>query len=118
MSFSFITFVFEFYFLSCDPDFHFHLLIPVAFVVVHVVYFRRPSSRLWFPKSVVGMYAFECCRKQLLRYSISLPYSSPDVNLIAFFLEVDCHRTVGIDIIQKFDVHLFYPLFLIEVSTA
>ena len=55
---------------SSDPDFHFHQLIPVAFVVDHVVYYRirvsrrrseddydirRLSSSLWFQKSLVGI---------------------------------------------------------------
>ena len=32
--------------------------------------------------------AFECCRKQLGRYIISLVYSSPDVVLVAFFVQM------------------------------
>ena len=55
-------------------------------------------------------YVFECCREHLGRYGISLSYSSPDVDLVAFF--VDCHRAVGVDFHQEFDVHIFYPLFL------
>ena len=31
-------------------------------------------------------YAFECCRKQLERYGISLSYSSLDVDLVVFFV--------------------------------
>ena len=30
--------------------------------------------------------SFECCREQLGRYDISLSYSSPDVDLVAFFV--------------------------------
>ena len=57
-------------------------------------------------------YAFGSCRKQLGRDSISLTYSSPDVDIVAFFVYVDCHRAVGVDFLQEFDVHIFYPLFL------
>ena len=61
-------------------------------------------------------YAFEWCRKQLGRYGISLSYSSPDVDLVTFFVYVDyCHRTVGVHFLQEFDVHIFYPLFLRSV---
>ena len=35
-----------------------------------------------FP-SQSSKYAFECCRKQLGRYGVSLSYSSPDVDLVA-----------------------------------
>ena len=35
-------------------------------------------------------YAFDCCRKQLERYCISLSHSSRDVELVAFV----CRRTV------------------------
>ena len=38
VSFSIIIFVFDLKVLCLDSDFHFHKLIPVAFVVVHVVY--------------------------------------------------------------------------------
>ncbi|KAK2170755.1 hypothetical protein NP493_1143g01021 [Ridgeia piscesae] len=31
-------------------------------------------------------YAFECCREDIGRYSISLSYSSPGVDLVAFFV--------------------------------
>ena len=31
-------------------------------------------------------YAFEFCRKQLGRYGIPLPYTSHDVDLVAFFV--------------------------------
>ena len=57
-------------------------------------------------------YAFECYRKQLGRYGISLSYSSPDVDHVAFFIYVDSHRAVGADFLQEFDVHIFYPLLL------
>ena len=30
--------------------------------------------------------AFECCGEQFGRYGISLSYSSPDVDLVAFFV--------------------------------
>ena len=40
-----------------------------------------------------------------------MPYSSPDVGLVAFFVYVDCHRGVGVDFLQVFDVHIFYILF-------
>ena len=33
-------------------------------------------------------YALECCREQLGRYGISLLYTSPDVDLVAFFVLV------------------------------
>ena len=51
-------------------------------------------------------YAFECCGKQLGRCDISLSYSSPDVDF------VDSHRAIGVDFLQEFDVHIFYPLSL------
>ena len=54
-------------------------------------------------------YAFECCRKKLGRYGISLWYSSPEVDLVAFSVHVDCHRTLGVDFLQEFDVHIIYP---------
>ena len=57
-------------------------------------------------------YAFECCREQLGRYGISLSYTSPGVDLVAFFVYVDCHRTVGVDFLQEFEVHIFYSMFL------
>ena len=57
-------------------------------------------------------YAFEFCREQLGRCGISLSYSSPGVDLVAFFVYVDCHRAVGVDFLQEFDVHILYPLFL------
>ena len=41
-----------------------------------------------FP-SRLSEYAFECWRKQLGRYGISLSYSSPDVDIVAFL----CRRT-------------------------
>ena len=31
-------------------------------------------------------YALECCREQLGRYGISLSYSTPGVDLVAFFV--------------------------------
>ena len=43
---------------------------------------------------------------------ISLLYTSPDVDLVAFFVQMDCHRAVGVDVLQEFDVHIFYLLFL------
>ena len=52
-------------------------------------------------------YAFGCCREQLGRYGFS-----HDVGLVALFVQVDCHRVVGVDFLQEFDVHIFYPLFL------
>ena len=55
-------------------------------------------------------YAFECCRKQHGRYGISLSFSSPDVDVVAFFVYVDCHRAVGVDFLQELDVHIFYSL--------
>ena len=60
-------------------------------------------------QSQTSEYTFECCRKQLGRYSISLPYSSPGVDFVAFFLYLDYHRTVGVDILQEFDVIIFSP---------
>ena len=89
-------------FLTCsssDPDFHLYQLIPVAFVVVHLVYlhmyvvgkakmtkiFNMYLQASGFP-SQSSEYAFECCREQLGRYGISLSYSSPDVDLVAFFV--------------------------------
>ena len=72
-----------------------------------------PPSSLWFSKSSHrNMLSSACCREQLGRYGISLSYSSPDVDLVAFFVYVDCHRAVGVDFLHKFDVHIFYPLFL------
>ena len=41
-----------------------------------------------------------------------MSYSSPDVNHVVVFVQVDCHRASGVDISQEFDVHVFYPLFL------
>ena len=38
-----------------------------------------------FP-SQSSVYVFECCRKQIGLYEISLPYSSDYVNLAAFFV--------------------------------
>ena len=29
---------------------------------------------------------------------------------------MDCHRAVGVDFLQEFDVHVFYPLFLKRVQ--
>ena len=55
---------------------------------------------------------FECCREQLGRYGMSLSYSSPNVDFVAFFVYVDCHRAVGVYFLQKFDVCIFYPLFM------
>ena len=43
---------------------------------------------------------------------VSPSYSSPGVDLVAFFVQVDCHRAVGVDFLQDFDVHIFYPQFL------
>ena len=57
-------------------------------------------------------YVFECCLEQLGRYCISLSYTSPGVDLVAFFVHVDCHRAVGVNFVQKFDAHIFYLLFL------
>ena len=54
--------------------------------------------------SLSSEYAFECCREQLRRYGISLSYSSPDVDLVAFFVYMDCHRDVRVDFLQEFDV--------------
>ena len=55
-------------------------------------------------------YAFECYHKQLGRHGIFLSYSSPDVDLVAFVLWVNCHRGVGVDILQEFDVHNISPV--------
>ena len=35
-------------------------------------------------------YAFECCGKQLGRYDISLSYSSPNVDHVAYFVSSSC----------------------------
>ena len=87
---------------SSDPDFHFQQLIPVAFVVANVVWcisayqcvvgeanmtkiFAVYLQASGFP-SQSAKCAFECCRGQLGRYGISLSYSSPDVDLFAFFM--------------------------------
>ena len=43
-------------------------------------------------------------------------YFSPDVDLVAFFVYVDCHRAVGLDFLQGFDVHILYLLFLKRVD--
>jgi len=50
---------------------------------------------------------FECFLKQLGRYGVSLLYSSPDVDLVAFFVYVDCHRAVCVDVFHEFDVYVF-----------
>ena len=88
---------------SSDPDFHFHQLIPVAFVVVGVVYYiysayeyvvgEAKMTKIFavylqasgFP-SQLSEYALKCCREQLGRYGISVSYSCPDVDLFAFFV--------------------------------
>ena len=77
---------------------------------IFVIYFQASG----FP-SQLSEYAFECCREQLGRSGISLSYSSPDVDLVAFFVWVDCHRAVGVYFLQEFDVHIFYPMFLKRV---
>ena len=49
-------------------------------------------------------------------YDIFLSYTSPNAAWskirVVFFVSVGCHRTVGVDFLQEFDVHIFYPLFL------
>ena len=37
---------------------------------------------------------------------------SPEVDLVALFVVVDCHRAIGIDFVQEFGIHIIYPLFL------
>ena len=74
---------------------------------IFAVYFQASG----FP-SQSSEYSFECCYKQLGRYGIALSYPSPDVDLVAFFMYVDCHRAVGVYILQEFDIHIFYTLFL------
>ena len=64
-----------------------------------------------FP-SLSSEYALKYYRKQLGQCDISLSYSSPDVDLVAFFVYVDCHRAVCVYFLQEFDVHMFYTLFL------
>ena len=64
-----------------------------------------------FP-SLPSKYAFECYREQLGQYDISLSYTSPDVDLVAFFVTCDCHRVVCVDFLQEFDIHVYSPLFL------
>ena len=46
---------------------------------------------------------------KLAGYDISLSNSSPDVDLVAFIVYADCHRAVGVDVFQEFDVHIFNP---------
>ena len=57
-------------------------------------------------------YTFDCCREQPVRYGISLSYTFPGVDFVAFFVYVDCHRAVCVDFLQVFDVYISYPLFL------
>ena len=45
-----------------------------------------------------------------LGYGVSLLYSSPDVDFVAFCVWVDCQRAGGVDFLQDFDVHNFYSL--------
>ena len=55
-------------------------------------------------------YAFECCREQPGRYDISMSYSSPDVDIVASVVQMDCHRAVCVDFVycfQCFDVYIF-----------
>ena len=59
------------------------------------VYFQASG----FP-SQSSEYAFECCHEQLGRYGISVSYFSPGVDLVVFFVYVDCHRAVGVDFLQ------------------
>ena len=56
-------------------------------------------------------YAFEGGCKQFGRYGLSLSYSSPCVDLLAFFVYVDCHRAAGEDFLEEFYFHIS-PLFL------
>ena len=75
---------------TSHTDFHFQQLIPVAFVVALVVscayeyvvgeakmtkIFAVYLQTSGFPSQWLE-YVFECCRKQLGRYGISLSYSS------------------------------------------
>ena len=46
----------------------------------------------------------------LSNVAVNLPYSSPDVDLVDCFVQVGCHRAVGVDVFQEFDVYIFYPL--------
>ena len=103
---------------SSEPDFHFHQWYISAYdyiigeanmtnifaVYLQVSAFRSQSSE----------YCYECCHKLFGRYCISLSYSTPGVDLIAFFVPVDCPRAVGVDFLREFDVHIFCHLFLMR----
>ena len=45
----------------------------------------------------------------------SLPYSSHYVDRVVFFMQLDSQRTISLNVLQAFDVHIFYPLY--ETST-
>ncbi|KAK2174775.1 hypothetical protein NP493_778g04036 [Ridgeia piscesae] len=66
-------------------------------------------------RSQSSEYAFECCPELLGRYGISQSYSSTDVDCVAFFVKVDCHRAIGVQFLQEIHVHVFCSLFLKSV---
>ena len=80
---------------------------------IFAVYFQTSG----FPNQSLE-YAFECCRKQLGRYGISLSYSSPYADRVAFVVYVDCHRAVGVDFLYEFDVHILHPFLKIITILA